>query len=563
MAVSRFAWCSVIGGICFMVSVSTAFSDERGISQWAWLGQDGRLAYQSTVQGDRIPDFSHAGYRGGGVALPNVPVVYTLQPADGDDTQRLQAAIDEVSLRPLDQAGFRGAILLKAGEFEITEQVNIRKSGIVLRGEGQGVDGTTLQVTGRSSSFWSRVIQVSGQGNITQAESTRTSVIDTYVPAGAHILTVADASSFVPGDQVIVEVRKNQQWVNDLGMDRLPQSASGNTVTQWDASNFVYKYERTVLQVQGNTLKLNAPLADAIDSLHGTVTVARFDAVGRIENIGIENLRAVATIDGDREEDGEHYRVMIWMGYVKNAWVRDVTSYHFGFGQVMLGKESTSITVQDCRSLDPAARIAGSRRYAFYLSGQLALVQRCFANESRHPFGYNAYAAGPNVFLDCQGQDTISDSGPHHRWATAGLLDNVRTPSGTIRVQNRMIMGGGHGWAGAYFVFWNSQAASLTLHSPIFAQNWAIGCIGTKRDPVYANPDTFRLYTVSDLVDENGQVHYHPEWGFDTQDNRNWDSPGQPVWPVSLYLQQLQDRLGSQAIQNISDHAYSFESELQ
>lgn len=563
MAVLGLVWRSVVGGVCLMVLVSTAFSDDRGVSQWAWLGQDGRLAYQSTAQGDRIPDFSFAGYRGGGMALPNVAVVYTLEPAIGDDTQRLQEAIDEVALRPLDEAGFRGAILLKSGDYEISQQVNIRDSGIVLRGEGQGEGGTTLQITGRSSSFWSRAIQVAGQGSIQQIENTRTPVIDAFVPAGTHNLTVANATVFAPGDQVIVEVRKNAQWVHDLGMDALPAAASGNEITQWEAEDFVYRYERTVIQVEQNTLTLDAPLADAIDSAYGPVTVARFEATGRIENIGIENLRAIASIDGDRNEDGEHFRIMIWMGYVKNAWVRDVTSYHFGFGQVALRKNSTSITVQDCRALNPAASIAGSRRYAFYLSGQLALVQRCFANESRHPFGYDAYAAGPNVFLDCQGQDTLNDSGPHHRWATAGLLDNIRIPNDTIRIQNRLIMGGGHGWAGAYFVIWNAQASSLTLHSPPIAHNWAIGSVGTKRPPVYANPETFRLYTVSDLVDDQGQVNYLPAWGFDDEGDRHWDSPGQPVWPVSLYLQQLQDRLGPQAIENISDHPYSFASELQ
>ena len=36
-------------------------------------GKDGRLAYEALAPGDRVPDYSHAGYRGGGVALPVVP----------------------------------------------------------------------------------------------------------------------------------------------------------------------------------------------------------------------------------------------------------------------------------------------------------------------------------------------------------------------------------------------------------------------------------------------------------------------------------------------------------
>ena len=47
----------------------------RPTSQWVYPGTDGKLVYKTTPAGDRIMDFSHAGYLGGGVALPNVPVI--------------------------------------------------------------------------------------------------------------------------------------------------------------------------------------------------------------------------------------------------------------------------------------------------------------------------------------------------------------------------------------------------------------------------------------------------------------------------------------------------------
>jgi hypothetical protein len=39
-------------------------------SEWIYAGSDGKLVYKTTSSGDRIMDFSHAGYMGGGVALP-------------------------------------------------------------------------------------------------------------------------------------------------------------------------------------------------------------------------------------------------------------------------------------------------------------------------------------------------------------------------------------------------------------------------------------------------------------------------------------------------------------
>ena len=34
--------------------------------QWVALGESGKLEYKTTLKGDRIMDFSHAGYLGGG-----------------------------------------------------------------------------------------------------------------------------------------------------------------------------------------------------------------------------------------------------------------------------------------------------------------------------------------------------------------------------------------------------------------------------------------------------------------------------------------------------------------
>src|SRR6266478_4228267 len=86
-------------------------------SEWGRPGPDGKLVYQTTPAGDRIMDFSYAGYMGGGVALPDVPVKRTVKPTGGaEDADAIQAAIDEVAALPLAN-GFRGAVLLALGTF--------------------------------------------------------------------------------------------------------------------------------------------------------------------------------------------------------------------------------------------------------------------------------------------------------------------------------------------------------------------------------------------------------------------------------------------------------------
>src|SRR5688572_24382548 len=117
--------------IAFPLNTRATRAAERPASEWVYRGADGKLAYKTTRAGDRIMDFSHAGYRGGGVALPDVPVKRTVKPSGGgDDTKTIQSAIDQVAKLPADERGFRGAVLLAGGTFPCAETINIAASGV-------------------------------------------------------------------------------------------------------------------------------------------------------------------------------------------------------------------------------------------------------------------------------------------------------------------------------------------------------------------------------------------------------------------------------------------------
>ena len=122
-------------------------------------GIDGRLNYQPDEFGNTIHDASHAGYGGGGAAIPTLPVRERLWPVPGENAAHLQAAIDRVAAMAPDANGFRGALLLRAGYYRMATSLRIQASGIVLRGEGMGDTGTILVGTGTG-----RPPAVAGQG---------------------------------------------------------------------------------------------------------------------------------------------------------------------------------------------------------------------------------------------------------------------------------------------------------------------------------------------------------------------------------------------------------------
>src|SRR5712691_5218477 len=125
---------------------SMVVASSHAASEWVHPGPDGKLVYKQTLAGDQIMDFSSAGYMGGGVPLPVVPVKRTVEPSGkGDDTAIIQAAIDEVATMPM-TGNFRGAVLLTPGVFTCSNTIVLPASGIVLRGSGSGPDGPTSTI---------------------------------------------------------------------------------------------------------------------------------------------------------------------------------------------------------------------------------------------------------------------------------------------------------------------------------------------------------------------------------------------------------------------------------
>jgi hypothetical protein len=533
-------------------------------------GPDRTLVYVPDEQGNTIHDASHAGYGGGGVPLPTVPVKEALWPVAGDNTSHVQAAIDKVASLPLDRNGFRGAVLLRAGYYRMATPLTIRASGVVLRGEGMGDTGTILigTGTGRTENVDSgraggpgreggaapgapgaaggrgrgggggfgggqpTLIRVAGPSASTLREDSRQVIADEYVPVGARSFHVASARGLKPGATIIVRRIGNEDWIAAVGMN-------GETPgSRWRPFNI--DWDRVVTEVQGNTITVDAPITCAIEKRWGGGEVLVYEDQGRIAHVGVENLRGVSEFDPavrtrdygnmDRpnyaaEEyyaDENHFANFVTFDNMKNGWVRNVTALHFVNSVVGTQRGSKWITVQDCVSREPVSRRMGARRFTFALRGQLTLVQRCHSDKGRHSFMTGQPSASGNVFLDCRATSPFSSSEPHEQWATGTLYDNVEAPL-TARFWKNIAIG----WAGANTVFWNCKGDFL-VQKPPTAQNYSFGHIGV-------NAVVFNI----PLQDP-------------TQPVGHLESLDRHVTPRSLYLAQLRERLGDAAVRMVA-----------
>jgi hypothetical protein len=474
----------------------------------AWVADDGggKLVYTADAEGDRLPDFSTAGYRRGEVRIPDVVTKISVAPGAGDDTAAIQAAIDAVSAMPLDAWGFRGAVQLERGEYQIASTLRLHSSGVVLRGAGMYGNGTVLRATGTEQDT---LINVGGAGSRSEVAGSRVDITTPYVPVGSDQFEVAAGHGFGVGDRVVVHRSSPQAWLNDIGADELENP--------WTPGSRDLFFDRTVTAVNGSTITVNGTIPSALEhQAYDNASIYKYTFAGRIENVGVENLRGISDFNGSATDENHAWN-FVELDRVENAWVRQITAAHFGYAAVSALSTAKNVTVEDAYSDEPVSQLSGGRRYTYNLKGEQILVQRAFASEGRHDFVLASVSEGTNVFLYSRAENANSDSGPHHRWSVGTLFDNVFVEGNQINARYRGNSGTGHGWSGANMVIWNSVADGYFVQQPPTAQNWLIGSIGpVGSDTRYTSP-----------APPDGYI----------------DSHGTRVAPGSLYVAQLADRL--------------------
>ncbi|RZM28163.1 MAG: pectate lyase [Pedobacter sp.] len=469
------------------------------------LAPDGRLAYQPDSVGNRLPDFSYAGYSAGEMPIPDVPVKITVPIISGDATQKIQYAIDYVATLSPDKNGIRGAVLLSKGTYHISGSLKIKASGIILRGMGMGKDGTILFAAGKDRATF---IQISGKHDQVVAKPVQIS--DAYVPVNSMKINVSSAASFKAGDQISIQRPSTLEWIRAVEMEKF---GGDNTWLGWKPGFKDISWDRTITKINGNTITLDAPLTTALETRFGGGTLSGYSWPGRIRQVGVENLRCVSEYDTNNPKDEAHRWMAITMANIQDAWVRQVVFEHFAGSAVLLTETAKRITVEDCKSLSPVSEIGGQRRNTFLTMGQQTLFQRIYAEYGVHDFSTGHCAAGPNVFVQCESYLPFGPSGTMASWASGVLLDNVKVDGEALGFANFGPQRQGVGWTAANSMIWNCTASRLDNYKPPGANNWAKG--------------TWARYA----------------------GNGDWFESDGFTNPRSLYYAQLADRLGEKVLQ--------------
>ena len=424
------------------------------------------IIYNLDEKGNRVIDFSYCGYKSSEAEIPNVRNVVFVSWQEGDNSERIQKALDHVASLKMQKDGFRGAVLLDEGVFQLKESLRLTTSGVVLRGKSRGK--TILQKDGVDRGA---IVYIEGNRNIAPLDTTM--VAADYVPVNSMSLQLASVAGLKVGDRVQIVRPSTKEWIESVGCYTY---GGGISALGWKPGDIDLRWDRMITAINGNDITIDAPLTLALDKQWGDSYVVSYIWKDRVENIAVENLTLSSSYNPKYPKDEDHAWVGISIDNAENCWVRDVDFRNLAGSAVFVQSYASKITVQDCVSLDPVSEIAGMRRETFLTMGQQTLFQRLYSEGGKHDFAVGAYAAGPNAFVQCEAKDNFSFSGAIGAMAPGILFDIVNIEGNNLSFKNLGQNKNGAGWNTANSLFWQSTASEIECYSPAEdAKNRAYG----------------------------------------------------------------------------------------
>lgn len=448
-------------------------------------------------------DYSTCGYHASEKPIPDVKNAVYVSNNGADCYERLQRAINYVaSLKP-DKNGHRGAVLLGEGTYNISKPLRINTSGVVIRGAGRGK--TTIIKHGYDRGA---LLYIEGGMNMTGGDTI--AVAGQKTMAGATMLTLKDASKLKKGERIRIVRPSTKEWIESLNCYDF---GGGLDYTGWKPTDIDITWDRTITAVNGNSITIDAPITTTLSEEYGEAFAVTGYNNAEISECGVENLTLMSEHNSWNPKDEDHCWDAIWADNARDCWVRRVEFKSFAGSAVNLQKNTSRITVEDCIAGDPVSETGGWRRCVFLTRGQQTLIQRCVSRQGIHDFAAGYCAAGPNAFVQCEGENSLGFSGSIGSWAAGLLFDIVNIDGNDISFKNLEQFQFGTGWNTANSMMWQCTGSTLYCYSP----------------------------------DKDNRNSAHGCWGTLTG-NAEWTSSNDHVQPRSLFYAQLQKRMGKDAV---------------
>jgi hypothetical protein len=535
------------------------------------IRSDGSLIYSRDAMGNRVPDFSYVGYKEGNEPIPDIGVKYAISPIEGDDTLHIQQAINYIESLPLDEQGFRGALLLNPGIYQISSSLNITKSGVVLRGAGAHKTGTII-IDNKKLSDTSILVRGAKPAVDYVGE-----IVDEYLPVGSIQLTLSSTEDINEGDRILLSVNYNHAWLSALG-------AVDNPNFNWDTETITPRWERRVVEVdhRRGTVVIAGGITSIIDRRYSSVSVQKISEGDRIFNVGVEDLILLSNYNqnvtytatkgqatepythsyiGPWFDDDDHTRHGVIFEGVRDFWLRRTIGFYYRMGLFASKHNLTSDdyyyytingTIEDTAMIDQVStdnlrKHKGTRGYSYDITGaNRLLLQRNYTRHSRHGFVTNS-TSSEIVFVDSVSEYGHLAQEAHQRWSQAVLYDNIYSdsmfklnqshnvtePSNVIR----------HGQTAVSSVLWNilseshrNWEESILVDNPTndLGHNYVVG-VSLNDTPKLNNGPTIANPSAQD----NGSAVYVEAIEYS-------------VMPRSLYFAQLNARKGWPAVEAIT-----------
>lgn len=422
----------------------------------------------------RLPEFSHAGYHCGERAIPTVPKGVSIKEfgakGDGvaDDTQ---AFLDAIAKAP-------GAIEIPAGRYKITKILEIKRSGVVLRGAGQDKTFLCFPTTLNeikpdwgATTTGDRTSNYSWSGGFVWVKGDRgwrrLSLISAPAKRGAMAVQVESAAEIKPGQRVEVFQYARGEKATSL-YEALYSGDTGDTRKLRGAGTGLVC---RVTKVEGNMVHFDRPLRAEVRPEWGA-QIHRFEPT--VSEVGIENLCFEFPNTPYKGHFTELGYNAIAMSDVADCWARDIRIVNCDSGLFPHSVFCTfqGVTFESARQQEKTRHATG--HHGVYLGGDDNLFTG-FNFKTRFMHDITVARCAGNVCSCGQGEDMCFD---HHKYAPIeNLFCNIDAGEGSRLWQ----CGGGAALGkncGAGGTFWNIRARRPLAYPPASFGPWSMNLVG-------------------------------------------------------------------------------------